>query len=67
MQLPGSMGGTYGGNVVACAAALATLDVYEQEGVVENARLRGAQLLDGLRTVAAASQSCADVRGIGLM
>src|ERR671929_926419 len=49
----GSQGGTYGGNAVACAAALATLDVIRDEGLVENARVRGAQLKDGLRKVAA--------------
>src|SRR6188474_3733101 len=42
---PGSHGGTYGGNVVACAAALATLDVIEEEGLVANARERGEQFL----------------------
>ena len=46
---PGSHGGTYGGNVVACAAANATLDVIEDEGLVANARERGAQFLAGLR------------------
>ena len=37
----GSHGGTYGGNVVACAAAMATLDVIEEEGLADNARERG--------------------------
>jgi 4-aminobutyrate aminotransferase len=64
---PGSHGGTYGGNVVACAAALATLDVIEEEGLVANARERGAQLLAGLRTVAAGHRGVGDVRGLGLM
>jgi 4-aminobutyrate aminotransferase len=64
---PGSHGGTYGGNVVACAAALATLDVIEDDGLVENARVRGAQLLDGLRRIAAGHPSIGDVRGLGLM
>ena len=50
---PGSHGGTYGGNAVACAAAKATLDVIEDEGLVENARVRGRQLLDGLRGITA--------------
>ena len=40
-------GGTYGGNVVACAAANATLDVIEDEGLVANARERGTQFLAG--------------------
>jgi 4-aminobutyrate aminotransferase len=63
----GSQGGTYGGNAVACAAALATLEVIRDEGLVENARVRGAQLLDGLRKVAADHPAIGDVRGLGLM
>jgi 4-aminobutyrate aminotransferase len=64
---PGTHGGTYGGNVVACAAANATLDVIEDEGLVENARERGAQLLEGLRGLAERHRSIGDVRGLGLM
>jgi 4-aminobutyrate aminotransferase len=64
---PGSHGGTYGGNVVACAAALATLDVIEDEGLVANAAARGRQLLDGLRAIAAKYPSIGDVRGLGCM
>jgi 4-aminobutyrate aminotransferase len=63
----GSQGGTYGGNAVACAAALATLDVIREENLVENARVRGAQLQDGLRKVAADNPAIGDVRGLGLM
>jgi 4-aminobutyrate aminotransferase len=64
---PGTHGGTYGGNVVACAAALATLDVIEDEGLVANARERGAQLLEGLRRLCAGRPGVGDVRGMGLM
>jgi 4-aminobutyrate aminotransferase len=64
---PGTHGGTYGGNVVACAAALATLDVIEDEGLVANARERGTQLLEGLRRLCAGRAAVGDVRGIGLM
>ncbi len=64
---PGTHGGTYGGNVVACAAANATLDVIEDEGLVANARERGAQLLDGLCRLASRHPSIGDVRGLGLM
>jgi 4-aminobutyrate aminotransferase len=64
---PGSQGGTYGGNAVACAAALATLDVIEDEGLVANAAARGAELADGLRKVAADTAAIGDVRGLGLM
>ncbi|WP_327150479.1 aspartate aminotransferase family protein [Nocardia sp. NBC_01329] len=62
---PGSQGGTYGGNAVACAAALATLDVIESEGLVQNAAVRGDQLLAGVR--AAESKAIGDVRGLGLL
>ena len=64
---PGSHGGTYGGNVVACAAANATLDVIEDEGLVANARERGAQFLAGLRAMGPKYASIGDVRGLGLM
>ncbi len=64
---PGTHGGTFGGNVVSCAAANATLDVIEDEGLVDNARERGRQLLAGLRALAARHRSVGDVRGLGLM
>jgi len=64
---PGAHGGTYGGNVVACAAALATLEVIDDEGLVAAARARGEQLLDGLRRAAAEFRGVGDVRGLGLM
>ncbi|MFI5779874.1 aspartate aminotransferase family protein [Nocardia sp. NPDC051570] len=62
---PGSQGGTYGGNAVACAAALATIDVIESEGLVDNAAERGRQLIEGVR--ARATKAIGDVRGLGLM
>ncbi|GGV21903.1 aminotransferase class III-fold pyridoxal phosphate-dependent enzyme [Streptomyces spectabilis] len=64
---PGSQGGTYGGNAVACAAALATLDVIRDEGLVANAAEQGRRLADGLRKTAAGVPAVADVRGTGLM
>ena len=64
---PGSHGGTFGGNVVSCAAALATLDVIEGEGLVENARARGAQFLARLRALQAKHPAIGDARGLGLM
>jgi 4-aminobutyrate aminotransferase len=60
-------GGTYGGNVVACAAANATIDVIEDEGLVRNAEERGAQLLAGLRELKARHRTIGDARGLGLM
>ena len=64
---PGTHGGTYGGNVVACAAALATLDVIEDEKLVENAATRGTQMLAGLKKIATGRAGIGDVRGLGLM
>jgi 4-aminobutyrate aminotransferase len=64
---PGAHGSTYGGNPVACAAALATLDLLE-DGLVANARTRGEQALAGLRPLAQRYPTLVrDVRGRGLM
>jgi len=63
----GSQGGTYCGNVVSCAAALATLDVIDEEGLVDNAAERGAQLFERLEALQSAESCIADVRGRGLM
>lgn len=63
----GSQGGTYCGNVVSCAAALATLDVIDEEGLVENAAQRGAQLFGRLQALQADQTCMADVRGKALM
>ncbi|UYM03772.1 aspartate aminotransferase family protein [Solicola gregarius] len=64
---PGSQGGTYGANAVACAAALATLDVIEEEKLVQNAADRGDELRSALSAVAAKHDQITDVRGLGLM
>ena len=64
---PGSQGGTYGGNAVSCAAAVATLDVIQDESLVENAAARGRQLLDGARLVGDKTPAIGDVRGLGLL
>lgn len=64
---PGSQGGTYGANAVACAAALATLDVIEDEKLVQNADERGTELRSALSSVAAKHAQITDVRGLGLM
>jgi 4-aminobutyrate aminotransferase len=64
---PGTHGGTYGGNVVSCAAANATLDVIQDEGLVANAAERGRQFLTGLRALQTKYRSIGDTRGLGLM
>ncbi len=65
--ITGSHGGTYGGNPVACAAAVATLDVIENEHLVHNAGVRGKELLEGLKELQKKYQCIGDVRGKGLM
>lgn len=64
---PGSQGGTYGANAVACAAALATLDIIAEESLVENAEERGRQLMRLLKETQRDYSEIADVRGKGLM
>lgn len=63
----GTHGGTFGGNVVAAAAAVATIQAMRQDGMLENARLRGEQLVAGLRRLQEEAPAIADVRGLGLM
>src|SRR6185437_14816154 len=58
---------TFGGNPVACAAALAVLAVIEDEGLVENAAEVGGYLLDGLRALQRRHPVIGDVRGEGLL
>src|SRR5262249_36535165 len=57
----------FGGNPVACAAALAVLAVIEDEGLVENAAEVGGYLLDGLRELQSQHPVIGDVRGEGLL
>jgi 4-aminobutyrate aminotransferase len=62
-----SHGTTYGGNPIACAAALATLDVIRKEELLQNARTQGAYILGELLDLQAESPLIGEVRGIGLM
>jgi len=63
----GGLGGTYGGNPIACAAALAAIDVFENDGMVERAQQIGALLRERLNALAAADSRIGDVRGRGAM
>lgn len=63
---PGTLGGTYGGNAVASAAAVATIDVIENEGILENVTSRGIQLVAKLNELSK-KYPIIDVRGRGLM
>jgi 4-aminobutyrate aminotransferase len=60
-------GSTFGGNPVACAAGVAVLEVIREEGLVENAAVRGAELSAGLARIAAEDDRIGDIRGPGLM
>ena len=63
----GGLGGTYGGNPIACAAALAAIDVFENDGMLERAREIEAVLTERLRGLQAADPRVGDVRGHGAM
>lgn len=65
--IPGSHGGTYGGNAVAAAAAVATIRTIKEEKIIENVVTRGAQLKAGLAHLQEKYPQIADVRGLGLM
>ncbi|HEY44606.1 MAG TPA: aminotransferase class III-fold pyridoxal phosphate-dependent enzyme [Anaerolineae bacterium] len=64
---PGSHGGTYGGNAVACAAAAATIRVIRDQGLLENAQARGIQFTTGLAHLQETYPVIGDLRGLGLM
>ncbi len=63
----GGLGGTYGGNPVACAAALAVVETIESDGLVERARAIGAHLSERLNALRALDPRIGDLRGRGAM
>jgi 4-aminobutyrate aminotransferase len=63
----GSHGGTYGGNPIGCAAALATIEVMSEPGFLDNVCARGEQLSDALRELQSEHTDLLQVRGPGLM
>lgn len=70
MQPPGSMGGTYAGNAVSCAAGVAVAKTFEDERILENVNARGAELKAMLRSSSLNNDTARviqDVRGLGLM
>jgi 4-aminobutyrate aminotransferase-like enzyme len=64
---PGGLGGTFGGNPLSCAAALAAIDVIESEKLTERARWIGETMLPRLGALAARDPKVGDVRGRGAM
>jgi 4-aminobutyrate aminotransferase / (S)-3-amino-2-methylpropionate transaminase / 5-aminovalerate transaminase len=65
--LPGGLGGTYGGNPLACASALAVLDVFETEGLAARGAAIGDQIRGALLGLQARVPAIGDVRGLGAM
>jgi 4-aminobutyrate aminotransferase/(S)-3-amino-2-methylpropionate transaminase len=65
--LPGGLGGTYAGNPLACAAALAVLDVFESEALVARGAERSVPVREALRRLQARVPAIGDVRGLGCM
>jgi 4-aminobutyrate aminotransferase len=63
----GAHGGTYGGNIVSCAAAVATIQVMREEKLIENAAAMGHVLMSQLRGLQTDYPEIRDVRGLGLM
>ena len=63
----GQLGTTFGGNHLACAAAMAVLDVFENEGLVENAHLVGEYMIKELKEMQQRNRHIQEVRGRGLM
>jgi acetylornithine aminotransferase len=64
---PGSHGSTFGGNPLACRVGCTVLEIVEEQGLLENARLQGARLLERLRTELAGNPNVSQIRGQGLM
>ena len=64
---PGGLGGTYAGSPLGCAAALAVLDVFEQEGIYERSLALGERIQGRLRQMAERFSCIGDVRGLGSM
>ncbi|KAL8752483.1 MAG: hypothetical protein Q9184_005717 [Pyrenodesmia sp. 2 TL-2023] len=70
MQKPGTMGGTYAGNAVSCAAGIAVAKAFQEERILDNVNARGAELramLDAAKADANTRRIIHDVRGLGLM
>ncbi len=64
---PGGLGGTYAGSPLGCAAALAVLQVFEKDKLLERSRAVGGRLTAGLQALAAQHKAIGDVRGLGAM
>ncbi|MGQ7959966.1 4-aminobutyrate--2-oxoglutarate transaminase [Pseudomonas sp. SP16.1] len=64
---PGGLGGTYAGSPIACAAALAVMEVFEEEKLLDRSKAVGERLVSGLKAIAAKHKAIGDVRALGSM
>ncbi|RMH83243.1 4-aminobutyrate--2-oxoglutarate transaminase [Pseudomonas sp. AOB-7] len=64
---PGGLGGTYAGSPIACAAALAVMEVFEEEKLLDRSKAVGERLVTGLKAIAAKHKAIGDVRALGSM
>lgn len=64
---PGGLGGTYAGNPVSCAAALAVLDIFDEENLLQRSVTLGRMLTERLQQLASRDARIAEVRGLGAM
>ncbi|KDD65737.1 aspartate aminotransferase family protein [Pseudomonas mandelii] len=64
---PGSHGSTFGGNPLACRVGCTVLEIIEEQGLLENAKLQGERLLARLRIELADDPNVLEIRGLGLM
>ncbi|AFM34886.1 MULTISPECIES: 4-aminobutyrate--2-oxoglutarate transaminase [Stutzerimonas stutzeri subgroup] len=64
---PGGLGGTYAGNPLSCAAALAVLEIFEEERLLERCQAVAQKLVAGLQAIQARHPQIAEVRGLGAM
>jgi 5-aminovalerate/4-aminobutyrate aminotransferase len=64
---PGGLGGTYAGSPIACAAALAVMDVFEEEHLLDRCKAVGERLVTGLKAIQAKYPVIGDVRALGAM
>jgi 5-aminovalerate/4-aminobutyrate aminotransferase len=64
---PGGLGGTYAGSPIACAAALAVMQVFEEEKLLDRCKAVGERLVTGLKAIQAKHKAIGDVRALGAM
>ena len=61
---PGGLGGTYAGNLLSCAAALAVMEIFEEEHLLDRCKAVAEKLTAGLKAIQAATKEIGEVRGL---